>query len=417
MANFQFTVRATDSDGAYADRNFAITINNTRVERYMVIDNANAYTSPDLVNWSTRNGQGGGDVAYGNSMWLIISTSYTTLTFVGGQAQLGSQSFGTNSFVVRKSPDGVNFSTMIQSALTFLKADGTAFVPPSTNMVNGHLSFSNGFFWLPMSWGSQYGTGANYTQYIARSPDGVTWTMLNTPQKGTFNYDSTYGHHFRTFARVQDSGSDLFINNWGGGGTGITATQYGWKSSDLGLTWTPVTDSTGKVNGNTNIYSANVQRINGLYLASTNVTPNVPFMISNDGFNWSPCNAITAGWSTNYNVANVVYANGTLYAIASYPSVGGTTSTPILTSTDGLNWTNTSPTYSNQATTATIQSHPTLIYKNGYVITGQSAMSTTYRPLGYLFAGSTDPWTFPNGPTTGSTIPFGHVNGVAAMGS
>ena len=416
MANFQFTVRATDSDGAYADRNFAITINNTRVERYMVIDNTNAYTSPDLVNWTTRNGQGGGDVAYGNSMWLIVTTAYTNLGFTGGQAQLGSFAFGASPFVIRKSPDGVNFSTFTQGAMTFLKPDGTPFTVPNQQMVNGRLTFSNGYFWLPMSWGGQYSsTSTSYTQYIARSPDGITWTMLATPQKGSYHYDSSFGHYTRGWQRVQDSGSDLFINNYGLN-NGVTATQYGWKSSDLGATWTPVIDSTGKVNGNAAIYSTNVQRINGLYLASANTTASVPFMISNDGFNWSPCNVVS-GWSNSYNVANVVYANGTLYAIGVNPGSSGATDVKILVSTDGLNWTMTAPGFGNAATTATQAANTSLIYKNGFVITGQSYMATTVRPLGYLFAGSGDAWQLPAGPSTGNTVPFSNVNGVAAMGS
>jgi hypothetical protein len=431
MANFQFTVRATDSDGAFADRNFSITINNTRVERYLTVDNLNAYTSPDLINWTTRNGQGGHDCAYGNSMWLIVTNGSTvnsgtapgTVVMAGGQ----SASAANSGLIIRKSTDGVNFSTVLYSGLVFTKPDGTVFTPPAitaNTMIQGRLSFSNGYFWLPMAWSNDFSINNTpvWQNYIGRSADGINWTVLPAPFKGNFGYASSVGHYWRYTAKVQDSGSDLFIPNCGNGSVnGMTNTMYGWRSADLGLTWTAVVDSTGKLNGSSTIVSYHLTRINGLYLAGV-VTAggDRPFMVSNDGFNWSPCNAVS-GWTTNFPVNNIVYANGTLYAMSNL--VGSTSSNyaRMMQSTDGINW---MPAYSIAGEMSSgspiYTQNTTLLYKNGYLITANnSPYSTNSKPFTYNFAGSGDPVMNPNTPNSGTPvgIPFSYSNGFAAMGS
>ena len=429
MANFQFTVRATDSDGAFADRNFSITINNTRVERYMSVDNLNAYTSPDLVNWTTRNGQGGNDCAYGNSMWLITTNGYTpnVNTDAGGYYQAGGQITSPiqSGMVIRKSSDGVNFSTVLYSGLNFTKPDGTVFTPPlisSNSMIQGRLSFSNGYFWMPMAWSSSYdtGSGAAWQNYIGRTADGINWTILPAPFKGNFGYASTIGHNTRLTARVQDSGADLFFPNYGTGNNHIN-NVYGWRSSDLGLNWTAVTDSTGKLNGNVTVRATHLNRINGLYVAGVNTAGNDrPFMISNDGFNWSPCNPV-ANWSTNAPAFNVVYANGTLYAVTNLINSTSSNYGRIMTSTDGINWTSPAA-YGGEMSSATIlyTQITTMLYKNGYLITANnSPYNSNSKPFTYNFAGSGDPVMNPNTPNSGTPvgIPFSYSNGFAAMGS
>lgn len=425
MANFQFTVRATDSDGAYADRNFAITINNTRVERYMVIDNFNAYTSPDLVNWTTRNGQGGWDCVYGNSMWLIMTNNTTPQNSVSGGYFLGGGSYtGANTMVVRKSTDGVNYANLTYAAgqVKFVNndANSTAFVPSSNVAIYGRLSFSNGYFWLPITWSSDFTQPTAIQSYVARSADGVTWTILPVPAKGNFFYHSSLGHFYRLWAKVQDSGSDIFIPNYGSA-NGYTANFYGWKSSDLGVTWVPVIDSTGKANNNTSYFSPMVTRINGLYLAAHNQTANVPFMISNDGLNWSPCNPV-ANWNSNWPIHSVTYANGTLYAVGSYFSTA-TVSPILLQSTDGVTWTQVSL-GSNVLPGGSTGFNPYtgLTYKNGFLVLSNNGTSaTSQKPFSFVFAGSGDTFSYPSTPqsatSTGAQIPFNYANGFAAMGS
>jgi hypothetical protein len=423
MANFQFTVRATDSDGAYADRNFGITVNNTRVERYMVIDSLHAYTSPDLVNWTQRNNQGGWDCIYGNGMWLVISNNSTPTNEVGGQKFGGGPltTAANSALVVRRSVDGVNYTTSTQGsgAVTLTSSNGPLPSIPTTIQTVGRLSFSNGYFWLPFYIGDNNTTSAT-TQFIARSADGLAWQLLACPAKSQFFYGASYGLNARNYTKVQDSGSDIFIANFATGSGAING-LYGWKSSDLGVTWTAVQDSSGKANGVLNYYSTMLTRINGLWIAGHQQSNDVPFMISNDGVNWQACNPVS-GMSTLDAVHDVVYANGTLYAISNRPSSTATVSARQLASTDGINWTLSSSPHAFSSNGASYQQYTSMFYKNGYLVYGaNSASATTSRAFSYVFAGSGDSLIYPAGPAvntvTGPQVPFNYINGMAAMGS
>lgn len=402
MANFNFTVRATDSDGAYADRNFGITINNTRVERYMVTDATNAYTSPDLVNWTTRNASGGNDCIYGNNMWLINNMAAGTFA----------------NWIIRKSPDGVNYTNVTSANMTFVTASGSTFTP-GTNMMFGRMSFANGYFFVPYS--STYGTTPG-AQFVLRSVDGIAWTVLASPALGGFFYDSSMGYKYRTFQRVEGSGTDLFMPNFGQIQSGqATADCYGWRSSDNGLTWIKVLDSTGKSNNTTNISSSFLTRINGLYIAATNNTNYVPFMISNDGYNWSPCTNQNNTLATS-NANNIFYANGVLYATMNARASGASVSTNYyLASTDGITWNyNVTGTTANFNTTGEVIISS--IYKNGFVAFATSAPAVTAdKRFSYVFAGSGDSLTLTSSPvhstSTGPQVPFNFPTGIAAMGS
>jgi hypothetical protein len=423
MANFQFTVRATDSDGAYADRNFGITVNNTRVERYMVIDSLNAYTSPDLVNWTQRNNQGGWDCIYGNGMWLIISNNSPLSNEIGGQRfGGGSQVTAANSaLVVRRSVDGVNYtvSTQNSGAVTLTTPTGVVGTTPTTIQTVGRLSFSNGYFWLPISLTDPNATTVGH--FIARSTDGLAWQLLTCPAKGQFAYVSTYGQNFRNYTKVQDSGGDIFIASVGILAAGAVTGLYGWKSSDLGVTWTPVQDSSGKANGVSGYYSTMLTRINGLWIAGHQQSGEVSFMISNDGVSWQASNP-TTGMGVTDAVHDVVYANGTLYAITNRPASTASVSARLLASTDGINWTVSSSPHALSSNSTTYQQYTSMFYKNGYLVFGANgAGTTTSRAFSYVFAGSGDSLIYPAGPqvntTAGPQVPFNYVNGMAAMGS
>jgi len=426
MANFQFTVRATDSDGAYADRNFGITVNNTRVERYMVIDGNHAYTSPDLVSWTTRNGQGGWDCVYGNGQWLILTNNNTNrdTNSSGGMIQGGGaySTMPNSALVVRKSLDGVNYTAFTQNsgAVTLTLPSGTVLpTTPTTNQVMGKLSFSNGYFWMQMLLGD-VGSTSPVNQYVARSADGLAWTLFLVPARGSFVYDSTNGHYLRNFTKVQDSGSDIFIGNLGNTAQGGSVNIYGWRSSDLGATWIPVTDSTGKSNGVSNYVSPMITRVNGLWLAAGVYTAGIPFMVSNDGVNWSACNTV-AGHILGHYVHDVVYANGTLYAAMNRNNTASSSTAYYLASNDGINWTQTG--FTNMSSNGAAYSQYTnMFYKNGYLVFGNNGTgASSQRPFGYTFAGTTDSMVLPGTPnintTTGPQVPFNYVVGMAAMGS
>lgn len=59
MATYNFTVRAKDESGAFADREFNIEVKNTMVDRILAIDSNDGYASTDGKTWSQRTGIGG----------------------------------------------------------------------------------------------------------------------------------------------------------------------------------------------------------------------------------------------------------------------------------------------------------------------------------------------------------------------
>jgi hypothetical protein len=59
MSSYNFTVRAKDESGAFSDREFSIQVKNNLIDRMVLINNENLYTSPDGVNFTTRLDKGG----------------------------------------------------------------------------------------------------------------------------------------------------------------------------------------------------------------------------------------------------------------------------------------------------------------------------------------------------------------------
>lgn len=75
---YNFTVRATDAAGAFADRGFSIDVANTIFDRWAIIGSGGVAFSPDGVTWRQLAGFSGVDVGWGNGVWLI-ATNTTTL--------------------------------------------------------------------------------------------------------------------------------------------------------------------------------------------------------------------------------------------------------------------------------------------------------------------------------------------------
>lgn len=75
MSTFNFTIRAEDNQGAFADRQFSISVKNTMVERYMFTTDTNAYTSSDMINWTKRSGYGGNTIRHANGTWYVFTTT------------------------------------------------------------------------------------------------------------------------------------------------------------------------------------------------------------------------------------------------------------------------------------------------------------------------------------------------------
>lgn len=329
MAVFPFTVRATDSEGSYADRQFNITVRNSRVERYMIVDNNDAWTSPDGQIWTNRPQVGGISCAYGNGFWLIL---------------------GTNGFSIMKSADGINYASIPVANMTFLDETGTAIttgtigaVGPGSSMAR--LKFFAGKFWCPC-WNASAKAFEMWS-----SPDAVVWqrtTLLrangmapsNAPQNVPFQYGEDLGTMF--IPCYMNNGLTPAIGySWG----------YGWAFD--GTTWTQVKN----INQNTSLTNTtSLYRINGMYFTNvmyynngSSYSATGSYHYSTDGINWTSSNfnssQFPSVWGANGNSTryptNMIYANGMLYLHTGFYAYNGSNATVYiyLTSTDGLTWT------------------------------------------------------------------------------
>lgn len=72
MAIYDFTVRAEDNQGAFADRNFSIEVQNNLVDRIAVTNGTHVYSSVDGINWTQRTGKGGLSIRNFNGLWCVL---------------------------------------------------------------------------------------------------------------------------------------------------------------------------------------------------------------------------------------------------------------------------------------------------------------------------------------------------------
>lgn len=77
MAKYDFTVRAMDNLGAFADRDFSIEVKNTSATRFVVVGNGGIAHSIDGITWTKANASpppiqsSGVGVSYGDGKWVV----------------------------------------------------------------------------------------------------------------------------------------------------------------------------------------------------------------------------------------------------------------------------------------------------------------------------------------------------------
>ena len=261
------------------------------------------YTSPDGITWTQRyNGTDNADRLY--------SIAYGNNTFVGVGNKEGATLEEYNAEVLT-SPDGITW---------------TERVPELPSWELSAIIFKDGLF---------VGTGRN--GIIATTPDGIEWTVLTAESdigsmvfgKGLFVSafnDLIAGNIIQTSPdgktwteRYRESGENVvftfinFINNIFifGKGKNIVISQDG-------ITWTE------KNTGSTELLHA-ITYGEGKYIA---VGDEGTILSSIDLNTWTE---ETSG--VNDTITSVVYGNG-LFVATCYYNPG-----PLLTSTDGINWT------------------------------------------------------------------------------
>lgn len=292
MTEYSFRVRAIDSSGAYADRDFSIKVRNTIVDKFITLDAkaTNAYSSvAGTSSWTTRSLQGGTIVKHGGGMWIVFM----------------------NSSTIRTSPDAINWTNRTISGLA---SSGTIFHT---------AAYANGM-WMAVYRNSS-GALRSFT-----STDGITWTQT---------------------AGAIGAGASTRANGlaYGGGkwfvGDTDDNTTLGYQSSDNGATWTAVSTPSGNSITEAAIYVA------GRWIAlDSRYTSARSFVSNNNMTTWTPYNLPSDG---SWAVSDLVYGNGRLLASTSNPSFGNGSwnydvgFTPVCYTSDngGQTWTSRSMTF------------------------------------------------------------------------
>lgn len=376
MAVFPFTIRATDSEGSFADRQFSITVRNSRVERYMSLTNTDAYTSSDGQTWTLRAGQGGSSCAYGNNMWLI-----------------GPNSTGGG---MRRSSDGVNYIFIDSANMTFTHLNDPIF---GTNMdpvmQSGRISkirFHNGRFWFYDARGSAItNPGAMRVWY---SENGVDWfgrTLLSPTTAPSSNSNVIINVTASGQTVTEDNGV-LFLSAATGPSNpvglhptiGTGGAPFGFQSTDNGNTWTPVRRAGLAQTVMLNNPAIILTRLNGIYMCS-NYGTNAGlgsaarnYIYSTDGSNWTLGDfSVGSGLTTTQTDQlftrqrpnGYIYANGLIYTSMAAAGAGGGGAFEYMVSADGINWTlrNTMIDFA-RATGAYGPENGELVYQNGIFI-------------------------------------------------
>ena len=282
MATYNFTIRATDTAGAFADRTFSINVNNTTLDRFVVAGANGLARSVDGITWKTEPGRSGTGVTYGNGRWVVWKGDDTATTKT-----------------LHTSPDGVNWSTLSltssSSAGAFdiqsLKVGGQGF--SCVKYINNR--------WVAFTF------NANNTQATAaiqcyESTNLQTWTTRGDVQTnvGSQSFfagitDVTYGN-----------GMYIAVGGWINNASGAQKAIY--TSPDL-ITWTKRVsfDNASNTTGGSSILNVNGLFIASLYGGAGSSATNI--YTSPDGTTWTPR-------THQVGATGLVYVNGRILNLA-----------------------------------------------------------------------------------------------------
>lgn len=336
MTTFNFTVRATDDRGAFADRDFSIKVRNTIIDRYMAMSSTGLYTSPDATTWTLRPGIGNGnstnfqtEIVNGNGRWLMNKDATTYLL----------------------SLDGVNWSPY---PLPLPAANN------STLGVIPRFSYGNGKFVVSFV----YSQSASIFVYkVYTSTDGVNWTTPVTTV--TSGYAASLAYYNTPGAYANPAPPPVFGNGrWNVVNPSTGVNQF-FTSTDGMATFNTVTSPLGGC--------GNLTYVNGLWLATG--LSGTTLATSVDGFTWS-LQTLPAGYSdNNWRITKILYGNGRLVLVVSrlvYQTTTNAVSSAVFTSTDGVAWTNTALPVTWAPSGGTITHIATGTFHNGLFIIGNS---------------------------------------------
>lgn len=304
---FNFTVRAEDDQGAYADRDFSMTVRNTMIDRFMIIDATDAYTSPDMVTWTKRAGQGGVHVRYGGGKWMVKTGTYAAATY-------------------RLSTDGVIFS------------NHTLVIPGHTGFNFTSIPVWNNDRWVAAGLAQ---LGGVYQAFVISSVDGINWEVV-----ATWPYSN---------GSLRDNIALSFHEDKIYCSLGISAPYIVVDSTNKTFsTVTPTYPSVAAVGGSP-LYSAPM-KVNDLWIVMVTSSSggNVLPLYSTDLLSWSAGTLISGSAGSSKVYDSITYYNGKLVATGVLMSTGASLGYHVLLSVDGKNWvlpTTPPPSSGGQSTT------------------------------------------------------------------
>ncbi|MCK6443617.1 hypothetical protein [Elstera cyanobacteriorum] len=233
---FNFTARATAASGAFADRDFSITVNNTQINRLLAVGQSGAARSINShTAWVLIPGVKGDSAAYGDR-WLI---------------------WDQTAGVMWTSPDAINF---------------TSFVPtlPGGYSRLGFLRWRDGVWWA-MAMADR--TSHWETGVVTSIDGGVTWSLV-----GATLIDAAFGYSFER----SEAGASIMA----------TGTQWFHRSDD-GAAWISVR-STGQS------YRFQIAHLNGIWFGPDSMGANSLLARSINGQSWfaqsNPTALISGGY-------------------------------------------------------------------------------------------------------------------------
>lgn len=265
---FNFTARATAASGAFADRDFSITVNNTQINRLLAVGQSGAARSINsLTPWVLIPGVKGDSAAYGDR-WLIWDQA---------------------AAVMWTSPDAINF---------------TSFVPtlPSGFSRLGFLRWRNGAWWA-MAVADR--TSHWETGLVTSTDGGVTWTLV-----GATVIDAAFGYSFER----SESGAAILA----------TETQWFYRPND-GAAW-----SVARPAFSASARRFQIAHLNGIWFGPSSLANSPGLARSTDGAAWFDQTNATVLTGGGYYMG-AAYGNGAVVAYACVMSITGTTTDAGLT--------------------------------------------------------------------------------------
>jgi len=262
MVDYNFSVRVTDSVGAYENRDFSLTVNNTATVKFVALEASDILTSNDGSTWITRDLEKGGIcVKYGGGRWLVASgvagklqwstdgidwntvTDAPALRVITYDSANSTWHGASTTTHYTSTDDGLTWVTGVVhsagNAYAMTNNNGVFLIMSNTKIVRSidaganwtnPISFSNTQLCSNIIWAAGYFYMSAYSFGAYRSPDGITWTdmpSIGTTVEGLGYGDGTlYGN---VTTALSKNSTDGF--NWSAGGyTNIGRTYNVYKA-------------------------------------------------------------------------------------------------------------------------------------------------------------------------------------------